>query len=246
MHPPSQPIAPIPQSMHSPFQTPTTLNPSMPIRMSGTPEAMQSNEPQRSSPPSSSVHIERPLSSSPPCTAGHSPKISNNSGTPSLPPSTSNVGFTKPVISSASSSLFFPHLSPAASLAAASSTAAFYSGLRNLQQFQQQQHAAAVAAAALHANTSPSGSAPAVLGSINSNSDNTINGVSQISPPLFNAIPSLRLPTSSGFVPISVSPKCANDNRMSEGSCVSGAIGGASPPRISPRSISAFSVESNS
>ena len=247
MHPPSQPLAPIPQSIHSPFQSPTSMNPSMPIRMSGTPDAMQSNETQRSSPPSSSVHIERPLSSSPPsAAAGHSPKISYNPVTPSLPPTTSNVGFTKPAISSASSSLFFPHLSPAASLAAASSTAAFYSGLRNLQQFQQQQHAAAVAAAALQANASPSGTAPPVLGSINSNSDNTINGVSQISPPLFNAIPSLRLPTSSGFVPISVSPKCANDNRMSEGSCVGGAIGGASPPRISPRSISDFSVESNS
>jgi hypothetical protein len=243
MHPHSQPLAPIPQSIHSPFQSPTTLSQSMPIRMSGTPDAMQSNETQCSSPPSSSVHIERPMSSSPPFTAtGHSP---NNSGTPYLPPTTSTVGFTKPAISSASSSLFFPHLSPAASLAAASSTAAFYSGLRNLQQFQQQQHAAAMAAA-LQANATQSGGAPPGLGSINSNSENTINGVSQISPPLFNAIPSLRIPTSTGFVPISVSPKCANDTRMSEVSCISGTIGGASPPRTSPRSISAFSVESNS
>ena len=203
----------------------------MHMRMSSTPDAVQSNDTQRSSPPSSSVHGDRPLSASPPAaTSSLSPKITNIAGASSFAPPSSTIGFTKPAISSAQSSLFFPHLTPAASLAAASSTAAFYSGLRNLQQFQQQQqHAAAVAAAALQATASPPGNP----------------STSQTSPPLFNGIPSLRLPTSSGFVPISMSPKCLNDRISDPGS--NGATGGgASPPRTSPRSISAFSVESNS
>ena len=235
IHPPTQPLAPIPQGIHPPFQSPTT-----PVRISGTPDVAPPNEAQRSSPSSTTMNIDRPLSSSPPANVDNcSPKTLNLSGPPSsLPQSSPSSGFTKPPVSSSSSSLFFPHLSPAASLAAASSTAAFYSGLRNLQQFQQQQ-AAAAAAAALHGTASSPHSSSA-LGSTPSNPDNSLRTSSQISPPLFNA---LRLPTSSGFVPISVSPKYASDSRISDASCVNG---GASPPRISPRSISAFSVESNS
>ena len=238
IHPPTQPLAPIPQAIHSPFQSPTA-----PIRISGTPDGIQSHETQRSSPPSSSVTVDRPMSSSPPAqTENSSPKAVYIAGQAnSIPQPSSGSGFTKPPVSSSPSSLFFPHLSPAASLAAASSTAAFYSGLRNLQQFQQQQ-AAAAAAVALHGNVSSPGvtTSAASIGPIQSNSDNSLRTGSQISPPIFNA---LRLPTSSGFVPISVSPKFANDSRISDVNCVSG---GASPPRVSPRSISAFSVESNS
>ena len=213
------------------------------MRISGTPDGIQSHETQRSSPPSSSVNVDRPVSSSPPASAENSsPKAVNIAGQEnSIPQPLSSSGFTKPPVSSSSSSLFFPHLSPAASLAAASSTAAFYSGLRNLQQFQQQQ-AAAAAAVALHGNVSTPGvtASAASVGPIQSNSDNSLRTGSQISPPIFNA---LRLPTSSGFVPISVSPKFTSDSRISDANCVNG---GASPPRISPRSISAFSMESNS
>ena len=115
LQPPSQHVAPIPQSLHSPFHSPTALNPSMHMRMSSTPDAVQSNDPQRSSPPSSSVHGDRPLSASPPAaTSSLSPKITNLAGAPSFAPPRSTIGFTKPAISSAQSSLFFPHLTPAA------------------------------------------------------------------------------------------------------------------------------------
>ena len=243
IHPPTQPLAPLPQAIHPPFQSPTSLGTSAQMRLSGTPDGAHSIETQRSSPPSSTVNVDRPLSSSPPSnTANCSPRTLHMAGPPSsLPQPASSVGFTKPAISSSSSSLFFPHLSPAASLAAASSTAAFYSGLRNLQQFQQQHQAAAVAAAALQASAPSPGaiSSASTVGLTQSNPENTLSTGSQISPPLFNA---LRFPTTSGFIPISVSPKYASESRISDGSCIGG---GASPPRTSPRSISAFSVDSN-
>ena len=245
MQPPSQPVAPIPQPMHSPFQSPTSLSSSMSLGMKVTPDMIQSNETQRSTSPNLSLPSEKPSSPSPPpaTASSHSPKVLNPPGIASLTSSSSSVGISKPAFTSAPSSLFFPHLAPAASFAAASSTAAFYSGLRNLQQFQQQQQAAAAAAAALQATVSQSGPTSSTLGSINSNSDVPFNGVS---PPLLGAMPSLRLPTSSSFVPISMSPKGGANIRISDLSDVNGAAGGASPPRISPRSGSAFSVESTS
>ena len=249
MAPPHQPLASLHAPVPPPFQPSISMSSSTPIGISSSPGVSQATDTQRSRTPNAPLPLERPSSLSPPVTtaseSSHSPRMSSIPGSVLLPPPVSSIGFTRPAFSNAPTSLLFPHLSSAASLAAASSTAAFYSGLRNLQQFQQQ-HAAAAAAAALQASVSPAGTASSGLGFLSSSSDIKLNGASSISPPLLHTIPSLRLPTSSGFIPISISPKGIVDARASDTSCGSGVVGGTSPPRISPRSGSAFSVESNS